>query len=47
MYFNTSDISWVFSRGTWIFLLIVFLLAAWKVIDIFVWLFSHINITIV
>jgi hypothetical protein len=44
MYFDSGDISWFFSRSTWIVIGIAFVLALWKIIDIVIWVFSYITI---
>ena len=47
MYFGSvgGGIDWFFSKSTWTIIVIAFILAAWKIIDIFIWIFSHISIS--
>lgn len=46
MYFGPgTPLDFIFARGTWIFLGICVILAIWKLIDIAIWLYSHIDIT--
>lgn len=45
MYFGSGGISWMFSNVTWTIIAIAFILAIWKIVDIFIWIFSHISIS--
>lgn len=42
-----SGLEGLFSVGALVFLLTAIILAAWKCVDIIVWLMSHLNVTIV
>ena len=42
-----SGIEGLFSVGTAVFLVTAIVLAAWKCVDIIMWLMSHLNVSIV
>lgn len=49
MYFGSvhGGVDWLFSRSTWIFLAVMCALALWKIIDIVMWIASHIKVVII
>lgn len=44
MYFGSGEIGWLFEKSTWVVIAIAFILAAWKIIDIVMWIASHVHI---